>query len=136
MALLFRPRNMMPCGHMLYWHRHVFCYRMRRVLVIFLILLFPLNVLALSLSVSTAGGAEAALAAPSMPGADAVPGADIASSADLDPDEPPPGMDLHDIVNIEAGLRLATLQDAAAPPRDARRPCHAISPPLRPPRAA
>lgn len=124
---------------MLYWHRHRYLYRMRRFLVLFLILLFPLNVLALSLSVSTAGkDAPTAQATLAPAHADPAFGAalDIDTTPDLDPDEPPPGMDLHDIVNIDAGRRLAALRAPALAPPDARRPCHAIPPPLRPPRAA
>ena len=111
---------------------------MRRVLVIFLTLLFPLNVLALSLSVSTAGTSAATLQAAPSAQAEAAFGAasEIQGNADIDPDEPPAGMDLHDIVNIEAGLRMAALQDAAAAPHEAGPPRHAIRPPLRPPRAA
>lgn len=111
---------------------------MRRVFVIFLILLFPLNVLALSHSMATAGsGAAPLLAAPegqAHPVAIADIGIDTAS--ELDPDEPPAGMDLHDIVDLDPGLRLAALREAGAAPHAARRPCHALSPPLRPPRAA
>lgn len=124
---------------------------MRRFFVIFLILLFPLNVLALSLSVATAGtgialpqakaGAVASLDAASLAPASLVvaspdTGFDIATTSDLDPDEPPAGMDLHDIVDLRPGLPLASLRDAGASPREARRPWHALSPPLRPPRAA
>ena len=112
---------------------------MRRFLVLFLVLLFPLNVLALSLSVSMAGkDAPTPQATLSAAPADAAFGAilDIDTTSDLDPDEPPAGMDLHDIVNIDAGRRLAALRASATAPRDARRPCHAIPPPLRPPRSA
>lgn len=112
---------------------------MRRFLVLFLILLFPLNVLALSLSVATAGtSAPLPQAAPLSADALASLGTalDIDTTSDLDPDEPPPGMDLHDIVNIDAGRRLAAVRGAAMAPHDARRPFHAIPPPLRPPRAA
>ncbi|MEW6372970.1 MAG: hypothetical protein AB1584_18725 [Pseudomonadota bacterium] len=113
---------------------------MRRFLVLFLILLFPLNVLALSLSVSTVGASVPLppQAAPFAADADASFSAvlDIDTTSDLDPDEPPAGMDLHDIVNIDAGRRLAALGGAATAPPEARRPCVAIPPPLRPPRAA
>lgn len=112
---------------------------MRRFLVLFLILLFPLNVLALSLSVATAGeDAPTPQATSSAAHADPAfsPALDIDTTSDLDPDEPPPGIDLHDIVNIDPGRGLAALRGTATAPHDARRPCHAIAPPLRPPRAA
>lgn len=126
---------------MLYWHRPIIRYRMRRVVVIFLILLFPLNVLALSHSVATAGsGAAPLLAAPegqAHPVAiAAMADTGIDTASELDPDEPPAGMDLHDIVDLDPGLRLAALREAGAAPHAARRPCHALSPPLRPPRAS
>lgn len=119
---------------------------MRRFFVIFLILLFPLNVLALSLSVATAGtgtaiaqaepGASASVDAACLDAASPDTGLDIATTSDLDPDEPPAGMDLHDIVDLRPGLPLASLRDAGASPQEARRPWHAPTPPLRPPRTA
>lgn len=124
---------------MLYWHRPVIRYRMRRVFVIFLILLFPLNVFALSHSMATAGpGAAPFLAASEGQAYSATSAADIGidTASELDPDEPPAGMDLHDIVDLDPGLRLAALREAGAAPRTARRPWHALCPPLRPPRAA
>lgn len=116
---------------------------MRRTFVIFLILLFPLNVLALSLSVAaTQAGAvavqiDAPSSASSSAGGDSLFAKvfDIDTSADLDPDEPP-AMDLHDIVNHEAGLRLSLLPARAALCHDARRHCHSLPPPVKPPRAA
>lgn len=111
---------------------------MRRALVIFLILLFPLNVLALSLSVSTAEVHRAAQATSAPPAPDGFLGAvlDIETTSDLDSDEPPSGIDLHDILDVCAGLRLAVLEAGAIALRDAHRHCQAIAPPLRPPRAA
>ncbi|WP_305824475.1 hypothetical protein [Massilia brevitalea] len=119
---------------------------MRRAFVIFLILLFPLNVLALSLSVAAtqagAAGVAVQLDAPSSASTSSSAGDslfakvfDIDTSADLDPDEPP-AMDLHDIVNHEAGLRLHLLPGRAALCHDARRHCHFLPPPVKPPRAA
>lgn len=111
---------------------------MRRALVIFLVLLFPLNVLALSLSVSTAEARHAPQATSTPPASDALFGAvlDIDTTSDLDSDEPPPGIDLHDILDVEAGLRLAALEEDAAPLHAVPRRRHATAPPLRPPRAA
>lgn len=117
---------------------------MRRAFVIFLILLFPLNVLALSLSVAAtqANAVAVQLDAPSSASSTFADGDslfakvfDIDTSADLDPDEPP-AMDLHDIVNHEAGLRLNLLPGRAALCHDARRHCHSLPPPVKPPRAA
>ena len=117
---------------------------MRRAFVIFLILLFPLNVLALSLSVAATqpGAVAVQLDAPSSASTSSAAGDslfdqvfDIDTSADLDPDEPP-AMDLHDIVNHEAGLRLQLLPGRTALCHDARRHCHSLPPPVKPPRAA
>lgn len=107
---------------------------MRRAFVIFLILLFPLNVLALSWSVATE---PATMTAPADAPADTdsffAKLFDADTTLDLDPDEPPP-MDLHDIVNHEAGLQFITLPGRAASCHDARRQCLSIPPPVRPPR--
>ncbi|MFC5479643.1 hypothetical protein [Massilia suwonensis] len=74
---------------------------MRRVFVIFLILLFPLNVFALSMSV--ASDRHAAAVEQVMPAAlaDAGMEMDQPSLGELDPDEPPSGMDYHDSVSGE-----------------------------------
>ena len=122
---------------MLYCHRHHLRYRMRRAFVIFLILLFPLNVLALSWSVATQPAA--AVQAEGFPVADSdsffarLFAAD--TTLDIDPDEPPP-MDLHDIVNHEAALQFTTLPVRMVCRHDARRHCLSIPPPVRPPRLA
>ena len=112
---------------------------MRRFFVIVLILLFPLNVFALSMSASlTAAGDPVQEHAASMPVADlAEPGGgfDCAAACDLDPDEPPGSPDLHDILHAEAPLRSAALPGRALAPHDARRRCHSIEPPVKPPRA-
>lgn len=87
---------------------------MRRVFVIFLILLFPLNVLALSMSASSMQ--QASVAAPSAC-AQAAAGDFLADSAstgpsdgqaggDIDPDEPPSSGDFHEPVDQHGGLRL------------------------------
>ncbi|MFC0253711.1 hypothetical protein [Massilia consociata] len=112
---------------------------MRRVLVIVLILLFPLNVFALSMSASLLQDeAVTEQLEPSASAlADAKPGKTLSCApfCDLDPDEPPGSPDLHDIVNHEASPRLAGLPGGGAPPRDARRHCHSPPPPVKPPRA-
>lgn len=79
---------------------------MRRAFVIFLILLFPLNVFALSMSVSSTG--QAAAIEQVMASAPADAGSDAVQLGDLDPDEPPSGMDFHDSVHA-AGLPQAAL---------------------------
>lgn len=103
---------------------------MRRAFVIFLILLFPLNVLALSLSVATTQH-HAPVTGDLLP--DPLFAAE--TGADLDPDEPP-AMDLHDIVNHESVLQLPALPGRAAPRHDARGRCHCLAPPVKPPRTA
>lgn len=112
---------------------------MRRLFVICLILLYPLNVLALSTSVASlqTGAVEHVLTqSPAAP--DAIDLAlaeafDCKLTCDLDPDEPPSGTDFHDTVN-EAGVPRfdgAPLRTIApfAPTR------HLLSafPPLKPP---
>jgi len=122
---------------MLYWHRHHLRYCMRRAFVIFLILLFPLNVLALSWSVASEPAAAVVQAEAPAAGADSFFAKlfDADTTLDLDPDEPPP-MDLHDIVNHEAALQFTTLPGRMACRHDARRHCLSIPPPVRPPRQA
>lgn len=105
---------------------------MRRILVIFLILLFPLNALALSMSVSTAQP-DGACAHACAAGADAFKGN---AAPDIDPDEPPSVADLHDLVHQDGHLNLAGL-GAAAPPAHAAPPyCFTLPPPDKPPRRA
>ena len=125
---------------------------MRRVLVIFLVLLFPLNVFALSLSVATMPAAALAQAAgakdrlhvpPALADAGAVSGDDTGSSdtgsgdrGDIDPDEPPAGGDIHYIVGHAGCLHIAGLSSAAPALHDAASRCHSVPPPVKPPRAA
>ncbi|MCD2518089.1 hypothetical protein LQ564_17405 [Massilia sp. G4R7] len=99
---------------------------MRRFFVIFLILLFPLNVFALSMSASGAqqGDAAALVIEDSSKGE---------ARGDVDPDEPPSVADLHDIVNHESSLRLAAWPAGALPPHDAAPHSHSSPPPLKPP---
>ena len=74
---------------------------LRRAFVIFLILLFPLNVFALSMSV--ASDRQAAAVEHVMPAALADAGMEFDQPllGELDPDEPPSGMDYHDSVSRE-----------------------------------
>lgn len=102
---------------------------MRRFLVLFLILLFPLNVFALSMSAATAQQGQdgaAALAVEAKASMGEVLG-------DADPDEPPSMADLHDILHHEPSLRLAGPPARAVPPHDAARYSHSLPPPLKPP---
>lgn len=123
---------------MLYWHRHVPQDRMRRALVIVLVLLFPLNVFALSMSASLfqAAVAQEPAGMSTASAGDSQPddGFDCERACDLDPDEPPGHQDLHDIVHLEAALRQAAPADRTATRHDAWRPRLSIPPPVRPPR--
>ena len=114
---------------------------MRRVLVIFLILLFPLNVFALSLSAASPwqhadakAQAHAALAAAGQDDGDGCPG-DCDVDLDIDPDEPPSAGDVHYIVGHGASLQFTCLPSCAVPLHDAPPYCHALPPPVKPPRA-
>lgn len=112
---------------------------MRRAFVIFLILLFPLNVCALSMSVSslqqaaitTQLTASASASCDSI--ADAEADAVMPSMGDFDADEPPAGYDFHDSVNEEGRLQPAMLPARLVPaPWPARRGLSPF-PPLKPP---
>ncbi|WP_338764259.1 hypothetical protein [Massilia sp. METH4] len=84
---------------------------MRRLFVIFLALLFPLNVYALSMSVSSMQGGVPAQAPEHLVAlADAVV---IDADFDLDPDEPPAGMDFHDTVSAPPRLLRAVPPDTS-----------------------
>jgi len=120
---------------------------MRRVLVIFLVLLFPLNVFALSLSVATMPAAALAQAADAndrvhVPAALADAGEVSADDTgagdpgDIDPDEPPAGADIHYIVGHAGCLHIAGLSSASPALHDAAPRCHSVPPPVKPPRAA
>jgi hypothetical protein len=112
---------------------------MRRVLVIVLILLFPLNVFALSMSASLlqASVASEPAAASIVIVADIQPSGEFSCelACDLDPDEPPGHQDLHDIVNHEAAVRWTGPPIRADLRDDAYRRCHSTPPPVKPPRA-
>jgi len=102
---------------------------MRRLLVIFLILLFPLNVLALSTSVALlhADADAQSLVANEF---------ECRDICDLDPDEPPTAGDMNGIVDRPPAPYLAGSTGRAVVPPDARRNCHSTSPPVPPPRRA
>lgn len=109
---------------------------MRRALVIFLILLFPLNVLALSMSVSAIGQAGATEHVNPAPAADPVADADATghqSIGDLDPDEPPGGTDFHDLVHEEGRVQPAALPDSSIASRLPSRRGREPFPPIKPP---
>ena len=103
---------------------------MRRLFVIFLALLFPLNVLALSMSV--AAHAPAPIEALTF----SIDAQDSEAVCDIDPDEPPAGMDFHDTVHAAPRLPSAAPPDASVcafvPARRGRDPL----PPIKPPPAA
>lgn len=109
---------------------------MRRILVVFLILLFPLNLLALSCSVASLDAAWTQGA----PGDEAGPSAAHAASdpadssdGDLDPDEPPPGADPHDQLKQGAGLNASCAPDRRAFPPISTRHGRGPLPPIKPP---
>jgi hypothetical protein len=107
---------------------------MRRFLVILLILLFPLNVLALSMSVSAAQPDGASV----QPGAVVAAGGAFAGDAnpDIDPDEPPTVAEPHDFMNLDGRLHLAGCGAAVLTPHGAP-PCRlSLPPPDKPPRLA
>lgn len=114
---------------------------MRRVLVIVLILLFPLNVFALSMSASLLQAATASAPEPAHAPSPALftdlqadQALACALACDVDPDEPPGHQDLHDIVYVETAPRLAGPASPTAPSHDASRPFDSPAPPIKPPR--
>jgi len=108
---------------------------MRRLFVIWLILLFPLNVLAMSISVASFEHGQPEHVAPAASAADSFFSSlfDNQPVGDLDSDEPPAVADLHDQVNEE------DLSQLILPPHVARasgmplRHAQSASPPLKPP---
>lgn len=111
---------------------------MRRAFVIFLILLFPLNVFALSMSVSSTGPAHATEhAAPSAAAAIVADGAagapELGAMGDLDPDEPPSGMDFHDSVSGEGQVQPPLRPDGSVCFHLPSRRGLAPFPPIKPP---
>lgn len=119
---------------------------MRRVFVICLILLLPLNMFALAMAASAMLPADASpratLSEPLVQLAPAPVFADsylpdnydCQASCDIDPDEPPAGADVHDSVNEEVGLRFADVPGSAVASNAASRPSHSWHPLLKPPR--
>jgi len=109
---------------------------MRRAFVIFLILLFPLNVFALSMSVASmpqAGARSHAATAWADSAAVAPDALAIPAIGDIDADEPPAGHDFHDSVNEAGRLQPAVLPDRLPPPHPPLRQGLAPVPPIKPP---
>lgn len=120
---------------------------MRRLFVVFLILLFPLNVLALSLSASSMqqGGAPVpAASAASAPSPELAPSDALAASAaggasdgqaggDIDPDEPPSSGDVHEPVDEPGRLRFAALPGGPVGPYTPSLHDHPSFAPIKPP---
>jgi hypothetical protein len=108
---------------------------MRRAFVIFLILLFPLNVFALSMSVSSVSSIQQANAIEHlMTSAPADAGSELDQPlGDLDPDEPPSGMDFHDTVNDEGQVQSLLAPDGSVSSQVPARRGVAPLPPIKPP---
>ena len=108
---------------------------MRRVFLIFLILLFPLNVFALSMSAASMqqAGAGAPVAAVWTDEAAAIDAPAPASIVDIDADEPPAGHDFHDSVNDVGRPLPAVLPDRSPAPHPPLRQGRAPVPPIKPP---
>jgi hypothetical protein len=105
---------------------------MRRAFVIFLILLFPLNVFALSMSVSSIQQANAIEHIMTPAPADA--GSELDQPlGDLDPDEPPSGMDFHDTVNGAGQVQSPLAPDGSVSFQVLARRGLAPFPPIKPP---
>ncbi|MEW7847600.1 hypothetical protein AB2N08_02765 [Massilia aurea] len=119
---------------------------MRRVFVICLILLLPLNMFALAMAASAmlpADASQRALAteplvqvAPAPVFADSYlpDNYNCQASCDIDPDEPPAGADVHDSVNEDLALRLGDSRSGVLAPPSLSRPSHSWHPLLKPPR--
>ena len=120
---------------------------MRRVFVICLILLLPLNMFALAMAASAMLPPE-----PSQRAADAAPMVQLTSapvfadaylpdnydcqtSCDIDPDEPPAGPDVHDTINEALSLRLADVRGGALAPPFLSHASRSWHPLFKPPRA-
>ena len=120
---------------------------MRRLFVICLILLLPLNMFALAMAASAMLPADPshriAASEPLVQSASAPVFADsylpdnydCQASCDIDPDEPPAGADVHDSVNEDVALRFADIRAVAVAPPSLSRPSHTWHPLLKPPRA-
>ena len=122
---------------------------MRRVLVICLILLLPLNMFAFAMAASAmqvdapsehaVSKGELVRSAADQPStyADAyLPGPyDCSVACDIDPDEPPASADVHDSINQEVGIPLALFLDSTVIPTPSSRVSQSYGPLLKPPRA-
>ena len=120
---------------------------MRRLFVICLILLLPLNMFALAMAASAMLPPEPAqrvIASEPLVGLTSAPvfadaylpdNYDCQSSCDIDPDEPPAGADVHDTINDELSLRLADVRGGALAPPSLSHPSQSWHPLLKPPRA-
>jgi hypothetical protein len=120
---------------------------MRRVFVICLILLLPLNMFALAMAasamlppepsqrVTTSEPLVQLASAPVFADAYLPDNYDCQSSCDIDPDEPPAGADVHDAVNEELSLRLADVRGGVSAPPSLSHPSQFRHPLFKPPRA-
>ncbi|MGJ9418034.1 hypothetical protein ACHAC9_09745 [Massilia sp. CMS3.1] len=109
---------------------------MRRAFVIFLILLFPLNVFALSTSVSSVQQAAMTQYGGVSAGdliADTEVAPEMQSMGDPDADEPPSGMDFHDTVNEEGHWQSTILPGRSLASQLPSRRGLAPFPPVKPP---
>jgi hypothetical protein len=114
---------------------------MRRLFVIWLILLFPLNVLAMSMSVAAFEHVDHDQHGQQERVESVAPAADTLfshlfdtqSSGDLDSDEPPAVADLHDQVNEEDQLQLVLLPGRSIAAGAPLRHEQSAFPPLKPP---
>jgi hypothetical protein len=120
---------------------------MRRVFVICLILLLPLNMFALAMAASamlppepmqravTSEPLVGLTSAPVFADAYLPDNYDCQASCDIDPDEPPAGADVHDAVNEDLSLRLADVRGGVPAPPSLPHPSQSWHPLLKPPRA-
>jgi hypothetical protein len=120
---------------------------MRRVFVICLILLLPLNMFALAMAASAMLPPEpmqSAVTSEPLVGLTSAPvfadaylpdNYDCQASCDIDPDEPPAGADVHDAVNEDLSLRLANVRGGVPAPPSLSHPSQSWHPLLKPPRA-
>ena len=120
---------------------------MRRVFVICLILLLPLNMFALAMAASAMLPPEPVqrvIASEPLVGLTSAPvfadaylpdNYDCQSSCDIDPDEPPAGADVHDTINEELSLRLADVRGGALAPPFLSHASRSWHPLFKPPRA-
>ena len=120
---------------------------MRRVFVICLILLLPLNMFALAMAASAMLPPEQVqrsiaaeplvelASAPVFADAYLPDNYDCQTNCDIDPDEPPAGADVHDTINEELSLRLADVRGGVPAPPFLSHASRSWHPLLKPPRA-